>query len=83
MVVRYASLVASLGASLIAHKQHHLICTSPPSLCVSASGADGAARDEHEMGVKTDDLDSSSLIMLCSNHRTKPCGMLITYAHHV
>lgn len=36
----------------------------------------------HEIGV-THDLVSSCLIMVYSNHETKLCGMLTTYADHV
>ena len=51
------------------------------SLSVSALFLEptGFAREEHEMEAKTHDLVSSCLIMVCSNHRTKPCGMLITF----
>ena len=54
-------------------------------LCLSSNlnvEADGAAW-KHDMGV-THDLDNSScLTMVCSNHRSKPCGMLITCADQV
>ena len=40
------------------------------------------AAQEPEMGV-THGLVSSCLIMVCSSHETKLCGMLITYVDHV
>ena len=92
VVVELASLVVSCGGhrpptnatnQRFDWKDHTHTCTELSSLSMSALfGADGAAR-EHEMGVSSRP-GVSCLIMVCSNHGTKLCGMLITYyADHV
>ena len=56
-------------------------CACPHYLCLcylEQTGAHESMRWESAL-----DLDSSCLIMVCSNHGTKLCGMLITYADHV
>ena len=90
VVVKLVSLVASCGehrlpistptpptrtSQCFDWKGHtsNTTCSCPHYLCLRYLGPTGQLTT----------LDSSCLIMVCSNHGTKLCGMLITYAAHV